>query len=76
MARVTTQELADFLDIPVAAKLQGYIDDANLLVSETLASSGQSDARLKLIEKNLSAHFYTVALERGGLTQKTIGESQ
>jgi hypothetical protein len=77
-ARVTAAEVkallapyADSADDIVALAME----QATLLVDEDLASSGQSAARLRVIELNLAAHFTVVAVERGGFTYQKAGES-
>ena len=65
MARTTetlvhgSVDVIDSADTP-AADLEPYILSANELVTEICGSAGYSDARLELIERWLSAHFYCV----------------
>lgn len=56
--------------------VQGFLDDANLVVSENLGGLGYSDARLKTIEKYLALHFGLMLIERGGLTSSRIADSE
>lgn len=53
-----------------------FIEQANVVVDEELLGSGLTDARLRLVELNLAAHYATVAIERGGLTLRRIGETE
>lgn len=62
MSLNTPLELRAYASIPaslVDGVLQTYLDIANLIVVENLATAGYSDERLKLIELNLAAHFAT-----------------
>lgn len=77
MARVSESEVEAILPAGLAGNdLETFIDTANLLVNEELASSGLSADRLKQVELYLAAHFAIVTLERGGLTRQKIGESE
>jgi hypothetical protein len=77
VTRVTQDELRPLLEgFDGGRDLQIYIDQANVLVEEDLSGTGQSDARLRIIELNLAAHFAVVSIERGGLTMQRRGESE
>jgi hypothetical protein len=52
------------------------IADAELIVTEILASSGLSPARLDLITKYVAAHFVCLVEENGGITQEKVGNSE
>lgn len=52
-----------------------FIGTANVLVTEELADKGLSGARLKEIERYLSAHFVTMREESGGIIKTRTGES-
>lgn len=53
-----------------------FIDAANLIVNEEVVpKASMSEARLKLIELYLAAHFLTVTEERGGLLSSETGQS-
>lgn len=60
---------------PTTADLNVFIEMANLLVDEELASSGLSERRLKLIESNLAAHFALLAAG-GQIVFQAKGESR
>lgn len=57
------------------ASLQGFIDAADLVVTEDLAGTTLSQERKDLINKYMAAHFTVVAIERGGLVRTKTGES-
>jgi len=52
-----------------------FIRTASLIIDEELADQGMTDGRLTQIELYLSAHFLTVAEERGGMIRSATGES-
>jgi hypothetical protein len=72
--RVSDSELRDLVEAREGEKLTHYLDDAALLVEETLGTdSGLSEGRLKLIEKNLGAHLWVISAEKGGLqSERTL----
>lgn len=80
----TPSELRAYISAPasvVDATLQVYLDIANLVIVENLASAGFSTERLKLIELNLAAHFATqVPSSAGGsagqLESLRVGQSE
>lgn len=53
-----------------------YVDDANLLVSELLATSGFSAERKEMIARYYAAHLYVLAEQEGGIFEEDIGESR
>lgn len=61
--RTTEEDVADLLthDLDTTHVLHPFIDTANELVTDLLSNKGYSDRKLELIERWLSAHFYTVA---------------
>lgn len=71
----TEAELKAIVDVASGDSVQTFLDSANLIVTEDLASSGFSAARLKQIELYLAAHFLTVSVERGGLKAYKIGDT-
>lgn len=73
MPRVTKEEVKEL--IRTSLDVTSHIDTASLLVGESLVGQGMSDARLKLIELWLSAHFVAVAEERGALMGSEKGDS-
>lgn len=76
MAQVTPIEVQQLYNVTHANDLLPFIETAALVVTEELAGSGLSAARLKQIELYLAAHFATVTLERGGLKRRKIGDSE
>jgi len=76
-ALVTEADVRQILDgVDPSLSLQSFIDQADLIVTEDLAASNLTPARLKMIELNLAAHFFTVAIEHGGLTLQRAGYSE
>lgn len=61
--RTTATAVRKIIEIP-SSKVDGdidpFIETANDLVTENCTDSGYSDAKLELIERWLSAHFYAV----------------
>lgn len=75
--RNTDKDLRDLFPQDNSNKaVQHYIDDANILVTETLATAGFSADRLKLIEKYLAAHLYVLAEHEGGIFEEKIGDTE
>ena len=74
--RVSEGELKEIVEARADEVVQSYIDDANLLVDETLDLALFSAERLKLIEKYLAAHLWVIAKERGGVTLEKTLEAQ
>jgi hypothetical protein len=52
-----------------------FIATAHLLITEDLAASGLSTARLTQIELYLAAHFVALTEERGNLSEHTVGDA-
>jgi len=59
MARTTSEAVADIIEVDVTINLDPFISVANELVTEICSDAGYSAERLELIERWLSAHFYT-----------------
>lgn len=77
MPRVAESELREIIEAGATEKVTHYIEDAFLLVNETLGIAPTlSTARLKLVEKYLAAHLWTITAEKGGLTKEKKGESE
>jgi hypothetical protein len=55
--------------------LDPFLTAAALVRSEDLSGSGLSSGRLDQIELYLAAHFFTVAIEHGGVIQHREGNS-
>jgi len=70
---VTKEEVKEL--IKTSLDETSFIETAGLLVDESLVGQGMSEARLKLIELWLSAHFVAIAEERGALTKSEKGDS-
>ena len=74
MARTTETALRALFPKDDATKsVDHYIADANLLVTELLATSGYSAERLELIERYLAAHFYLLGEQEGGIFEEKNG---
>jgi len=79
MPRTTLEQVKAIVEVPtnlLDSTITAFIADANLLVTEELAGSGMTDARLELIERYLTAHFVVVLTERGGLTSQEVDEAK
>lgn len=71
MPLVTPTDVRAILELPDSvsdAQLNAFIADADLVVTEDLAKSGLSTARLTVIEKYIVAHLVVQLTERGGLS--------
>lgn len=70
--RVTDAEVKEL--IPTTKDTVPFIETANLLVTELLASAGLTAERLTAIELYLSAHFVALSDEKGGLIETRLGD--
>lgn len=76
MPRVTDEELREIVETRPDEVVTPFINDAALLVDETLGIlPNMTEARLTLLEKYLAAHLWVLAKEKGGLTSEKKGES-
>lgn len=73
--RVTEAELREVVLDAVNA-VANFIADAHVIVDDLLTGKGLTEAKLKLIEKYLAAHLYTLSQEHGGLVREKIGEAE
>ncbi len=79
--RVTASELRKVIEMPGEDEpaseidLETHISNANLLVNEELGTSDLTEARKKLIELYLAAHFFVLTSEQGGLVKEQVGEA-
>ena len=73
VARVSEAEVKTLID--TNREVSPFIDDAHLIVNETLLARGLTEERLKLIEKYLAAHLVALTEERGGLVRFKVGDS-
>lgn len=79
MSLNTPDEIKNVIEVPTGltdGQIQGFLDDANLIVTEDLSGKGLSDARLKVIEKWLGAHLTIILTERGGLKVSKDGDAE
>jgi hypothetical protein len=74
--RVVEAEVKAIVEVKDDTPVVNYIQTANMLVEETLASSDYSDDRKKQIELYLSAHFVAISVERGGVVRSKDGEAE
>lgn len=77
MARTTAIQVGSIIEVDASIDLTPFISLANELVTERCADAGYSDDRLELIERWLSAHFYTnrdprATQEKAGPVQETF----
>lgn len=72
-ARTTETAVKGIIEVDAisVSSLEPFISIANELVTEKCGGLGYSDTRLELIERWLSAHFYTVRDPR--VTSETAG---
>jgi hypothetical protein len=69
-------DLSKIVTIPDETDPSAFLEMAALIVDEKLSAAGMSDARLKLVEVYLAAHFLTISEEKGGLTRSRMGNSE
>jgi hypothetical protein len=70
--RVSEDELKVLIETRPDEVVQPFIDDAEVLIDETLDASQFTPARLAMIEKYLAAHLWVVAQEKGGVTSEKV----
>lgn len=73
MPRVTDNEVKAVVD--TQRDTVPFINSANLIVDEELASKGMTANRLKQIELYLAAHLVVLTEEKGGVIKKSTGEA-
>lgn len=76
----TPDDLRAFAMLPPATaytddSVQVFLDMASLVLVDNELTS-LDVVRQKLIELNLAAHFAIKTVERGGITQQSVGESE
>lgn len=75
MARTTSAAVEAIIDIESGISLAPFIETANALVTECCSTvSTYTDARLELIERWLSAHFYHIRDTRE--RSKVVGDGE
>lgn len=67
--RVSDAEVKELFDDDVGFDTTNFIDTANVIINEHLASVISSVELLTKIELYLAAHFVTLTFERGGLVR-------
>lgn len=60
MPRTTSAAVEGIIEVDANISLTPFIETASALVDDIAVDSGHTDTRLELIERWLSAHFYTV----------------
>lgn len=73
--RTTPELVGGIIEVDASISLDPFILPANELVTEVCSDAGYTDERLELIERYLSAHFYTLrdprpVQERAGPVQE------
>ena len=53
-----------------------FIETAQLILEESLSGQGMSDARLTQIGQYLAAHYASITLTRGQITQEEIDDAR
>jgi len=76
MARISASDVGQIIQIPSGMNVTSQVETASLLVEETLASQGLTEARLKQIELYLAAHFVAINTEKGAIIRDSKGESR
>lgn len=77
MQRVTSEEVKILLDgLAVNTDVSLFIEQANVLVDEEFAGTTLTEARLRLIELNLAAHYAVLAIERGGMSLRRMNDTE
>lgn len=74
MARTTDEAVAAIIEVDEEIVLTPFIEAAAALVEEVCVPAGYDETRLELIERWLSAHFYTIRDPR--VVQETVGPIQ
>jgi hypothetical protein len=75
--RVTNNEVKVIVETSIADVTTPFIDNAHLLVEEELLGLGLSEARLKMIEMYLAAHYVSLAPGGdGNLLRSKTGQSE
>lgn len=66
MARTTADAVKKIIEVDetISDDLEPFIEIANLMVTDHCTGSSYSDAKLELIERWLTAHFYAVRDQR------------
>jgi len=57
--RTTAEQVAEIIEVDATIGLTPFMTIANELVTEVCSDKGYTDERMELIERWLSAHFYT-----------------
>ena len=60
MARVTSAEVREIIEVDSSLTLTAFITVANLIVTERLSGQGVGTTTLKEVERWLSAHFVAI----------------
>lgn len=75
-AAVNEDTLVSILKCSTSEDLTVFVDQGIFITDELLVNAGHSQGRLNLIATYLSAHFYTLAAEKGALASTEIGEAK
>lgn len=74
--RTNHANVANIIDVDEEDDVSPFIESANMLVTDVCTNSGYSDAKLELIERWLSAHFYAIMRPRAFLEQADVIREQ
>jgi hypothetical protein len=69
MPRTTESAVEGIIEVEDDDDLTPFIETANLVVTDNCTASGYSDAKLEMIERWLSAHYYAILRPRNFLEQ-------
>lgn len=70
-ARVTDADVKEIIE-DISFDTSSFIDTANVIVNDQIASKISSEELLKRIELYLAAHFVALTAERGGIVRSTF----
>lgn len=74
--RTTSDAVEEIVETEVTISLTPFIEIASAMVDELLVDAGYGDTYLELIERWLSAHFYSIRdMKRASEQVKTLRES-
>ena len=77
MARITEAEVKEIIDTSLTGSLVAFIAAASSIVEDELTGKGLSAARLKEIERYLSAHFVSIKdTSQGQVVSEKIGDAE
>lgn len=75
MPRATDADVRALVEMQASTSTTLFITTASVMATEYLEGKGLSEELLTQLEIYLAAHFAVLAVERGGLTRDTMGQS-